>query len=210
MQETPLAETRSIDDQILWLDAERVLYGTADDLWSVPADGSGDPRLFMSKAGSPTVLPTAPRIITTAGSPAALDLAATDLSIAATSSGSPATTGDSLTFTMTVTNHGPGVARDVRLGGALPLGLTFNRFGRPPSQPAGGYSCTFQDGFASCAIDQLASGASWTNTFTVVVAPLAADTDTSLATRFVVVATEPDPQPTNNQVTLDDFDAPEG
>jgi uncharacterized repeat protein (TIGR01451 family) len=204
MEETPLAETRSIDDQIMWIDDERVLYGDDADLWSVPADGSGEPRLFVSKASSPTVLPTAPQIVTTSGSPDTLDLAATDLAINVDAS----VAGDTITFAMTVTNHGPNQATDVHLGGALPDGMTFEQFGQPAVQPESGYSCTFQGGFASCAIDQLASAASWTNTFTVV-APLAADADTSLATRFVVVATEPDPQPANNQVTLDDFDAPD-
>ena len=60
----PLAETRSVDDQVEWLDDSTVLYavprstsGTpADDTWAVPADGSGAPRLFLSGAYSTIVV----------------------------------------------------------------------------------------------------------------------------------------------------------
>ena len=48
-QESLLAETRSVDDQVEWLDDNRLLYGlsrpgsdaTTSDVWVVPADGSG-------------------------------------------------------------------------------------------------------------------------------------------------------------------------
>ena len=58
---TPLAETRSVDDQAAWLDARTVAYtlpkgpGQAD-VWSVPADGSGTPRLLIPDAESPAAL----------------------------------------------------------------------------------------------------------------------------------------------------------
>lgn len=57
MRETPLAETRSIDDQAAWLDDGTVLYGRVDgavpDVWAVQADGRGAPRLFLKNAYSP-------------------------------------------------------------------------------------------------------------------------------------------------------------
>jgi hypothetical protein len=56
MRETRLAETRSIDDQAEWLDEDRVLYGLDDQVWVVPADGSGAPEPFMRTADSPTVV----------------------------------------------------------------------------------------------------------------------------------------------------------
>lgn len=56
MRETPLAEPDSIDDQAEWLDDGHVLYWNHGDIWSVPADGSGAPRLFVSKASSPAVV----------------------------------------------------------------------------------------------------------------------------------------------------------
>jgi hypothetical protein len=56
-RETPLAETRSIDDQVEWLDDDRILYGTSEgDTWVVPADGKGSPARYLEGALSPAVL----------------------------------------------------------------------------------------------------------------------------------------------------------
>lgn len=61
--ETPLAETNSVDDQAEWLDNAHVLYGLANpsppplqSLFVVPADGSGEPALFLQAAASPAVV----------------------------------------------------------------------------------------------------------------------------------------------------------
>jgi hypothetical protein len=59
MQQHPLAETRSVDDQAEWLDNNHVLYTpTAQQqaIWTVPADGSGQPKLFASGGVSPSVV----------------------------------------------------------------------------------------------------------------------------------------------------------
>jgi hypothetical protein len=56
MRETPLAETRSVDDQVEWLDESNILYGADGDVWTVPADGSGGPRRFVAGADSPAVV----------------------------------------------------------------------------------------------------------------------------------------------------------
>ena len=56
MRETPLAEDRAVDDQVEWLDNDRVLYGLASDIWTVPADGSGKPAKFISQGLSPAVV----------------------------------------------------------------------------------------------------------------------------------------------------------
>jgi hypothetical protein len=56
MRETPLAESRPIDDQAEWLDDESVLYRTGEETWVVPADGGGRPRRFLSSADSPAVV----------------------------------------------------------------------------------------------------------------------------------------------------------
>lgn len=59
---TPLAETRSVDDQPEWLDDEHVLYGMQrqnsgiSDVWAVPADGRGEPAVFLPRAWSPAVV----------------------------------------------------------------------------------------------------------------------------------------------------------
>ncbi|MEV6932383.1 hypothetical protein AB0M46_48920 [Dactylosporangium sp. NPDC051485] len=58
---TVLAETRSVDDQIAWLDDHTVMYGLhrdADhaDVWSVPADGTGAAAILVPDAESPAYL----------------------------------------------------------------------------------------------------------------------------------------------------------
>ncbi|MFE2283940.1 TolB family protein [Streptomyces sp. NPDC059443] len=59
MRETPLAETRSVDDQAAWTDDGTVAYalpgtdGRASDVWTVPADGTGAPRLAVAGGSSP-------------------------------------------------------------------------------------------------------------------------------------------------------------
>ena len=62
LQETPLAETRSIDDQASWLGDDEVMYqvpqtsGPGFDIWEVPADGSGTPKLLIRNGFSPVAL----------------------------------------------------------------------------------------------------------------------------------------------------------
>ena len=53
---TPLAETRSVDDQVEWLDDGQILYGYQGDVWVVPSDGRGRPRIYVSDALSPAVV----------------------------------------------------------------------------------------------------------------------------------------------------------
>jgi hypothetical protein len=63
-QESLLAEERSVDDQVEWLDDDRLLYGlsrsgseaTTSDIWMVPADGSGTPVVLVPEASSPAVV----------------------------------------------------------------------------------------------------------------------------------------------------------
>jgi hypothetical protein len=55
MRETPLAETRSVDDQVEWLDDDHVLYGLDEQIWTMPADGSGEPVRYAARGDSPTV-----------------------------------------------------------------------------------------------------------------------------------------------------------
>ncbi|MDQ1462527.1 MAG: hypothetical protein QOI08_4011, partial [Actinomycetota bacterium] len=58
-----LAETRSVDDQVEWLDNKTVLYSVSrsasgsaiKDTYSVPADGTGQPVVFVKGAWSPAV-----------------------------------------------------------------------------------------------------------------------------------------------------------
>jgi hypothetical protein len=54
-RETPLSETRSIDDQLAWFDDSHLLYGHQDQTWVVNADGSGKPRIWLRSADSATI-----------------------------------------------------------------------------------------------------------------------------------------------------------
>ena len=59
-----LTETRSVDDQVEWLDSENILYSLphatagsgSSDVWVARSDGTGSPRLFLSDAFSPAVV----------------------------------------------------------------------------------------------------------------------------------------------------------
>jgi hypothetical protein len=63
-QQTLLAETRSVDDQVEWLDDSTVLYSlqregseaTTSDTWQVPADGTGNPIVLVPQGSSPAVV----------------------------------------------------------------------------------------------------------------------------------------------------------
>lgn len=65
MRDTPLSETRSIDDQAEWLDSHTILYGlneqgppaTLDmNIWSLDVDSLAAPRLYLAHAASPAVV----------------------------------------------------------------------------------------------------------------------------------------------------------
>jgi hypothetical protein len=63
MEETTLAEREGIDDQVEWLDNDRILYQKADydppkwvSVFVVAADGSGKPEIFLENATSPVIV----------------------------------------------------------------------------------------------------------------------------------------------------------
>jgi hypothetical protein len=63
MAERPLAaETQYVDDQVEWLDNQRVLYAVprknspVSDVWVSPVDDSGPSRVYLSEASSPIVV----------------------------------------------------------------------------------------------------------------------------------------------------------
>ncbi|MFE7860786.1 TolB family protein [Streptomyces sp. NPDC057403] len=60
MRETPLAESRSVDDQAVWRDDHTLVYALPGDygadLYTVPADGGGTPRRISSAAVSPAYI----------------------------------------------------------------------------------------------------------------------------------------------------------
>jgi hypothetical protein len=52
-KETALQETRSVDDQIAWLDNRRLAYGVGEEVMEVPSDGSAAPRVLLVSASNP-------------------------------------------------------------------------------------------------------------------------------------------------------------
>ncbi|MFJ2772779.1 hypothetical protein [Streptomyces sp. NPDC087300] len=62
MREHPLAERHSVDDQAAWLDDGTLAYalpgkdGRKQDIWSTPADGSGEPTLRVPGGSSPAAV----------------------------------------------------------------------------------------------------------------------------------------------------------
>ncbi|MFC7615923.1 TolB family protein [Actinokineospora soli] len=59
---TPLSETRSVDDQAAWLDADTVAYAMqlpdgTNEIWTARADGTGSPVRLVVGANSPVPLP---------------------------------------------------------------------------------------------------------------------------------------------------------
>ena len=63
--EIAVAEARSVDDQVEWLDDATIVYALPNDIvkaqrstdvWAVPADGSGAPRMLLANAESPAVV----------------------------------------------------------------------------------------------------------------------------------------------------------
>ncbi|WP_225987081.1 TolB family protein [Streptomyces spectabilis] len=62
MRERPLAEHHSVDDQAAWLDNDTLAYalpgreGRKQDVWTVPADGSGRPELRIPGGSSPAAV----------------------------------------------------------------------------------------------------------------------------------------------------------
>lgn len=65
-ERTPLAETRSVDDQVAWLDADTIIYSLPGDtpttpptteLWTVNITPQSIPQRYLSHAESPAVLP---------------------------------------------------------------------------------------------------------------------------------------------------------
>ena len=66
-RERAVAETRSVDDQVEWLDDRHIMYALPESVttasakthvWVVEADGSGTPHLLAEQAYSPVVIHT--------------------------------------------------------------------------------------------------------------------------------------------------------
>ena len=195
MTETPLAETRSVDDQVEWLDDHHVLYEITPDVWTVPADGSGEPRRFLRSAGSPAVIRTPFTLSPPPKGTRTLSLPSADLSVAMSAAPDPVRVGQELTYTVVVSNRGPAAARGVGLYVPLSSGVTFGALDR--RRPSSNESCTFSNGYLSCTLEQLASQESWTVEFTVI--PRVAG---SVQSQVTVDAAQPDRASGNNRASV--------
>jgi uncharacterized repeat protein (TIGR01451 family) len=113
----------------------------------------------------------------------------TDLGITKVDSADPSQAGSDLTYTLTVTNHGPNPATGVSVTDTPPSGLSAS------SATASQGSCS-GTGPVTCAVGDLASGAS--ATVTIVVRPTEPGTITNTAT---VAGNQPDPNNANNSAS---------
>jgi uncharacterized repeat protein (TIGR01451 family) len=193
MTERPLAETRSVDDQVEWLDDHQVLYEITPDVWMVPADGSGEPRRFLRSARAPAVIRTS--FTPSPKGTRMLSLPPVDLAVAMSAAPDPVRVGQELTYTVVVSNRGPAAARGVGLYVPLSSGVTFGALDR--RSPSSNESCTFSNGYLSCTLDQLASQESWTVEFTVI--PRVAG---FVQNHVTVDAAQPDRAAANNRASV--------
>ncbi|WP_191621224.1 DUF11 domain-containing protein [Marinihelvus fidelis] len=114
-----------------------------------------------------------------------------DLSVSKSASPDPVTVGDTLTYTLTVSNAGPDDAPDVSVTDMLSGDVTFQ------SASASQGSCQHSAGTVSCALGTIANGAS--ATATIMVVPQVAG---ELSNTASVNAASNDPNPDDNSDTV--------
>ncbi|MEL7060863.1 MAG: IPTL-CTERM sorting domain-containing protein [Acidobacteriota bacterium] len=112
----------------------------------------------------------------------------TDLSIVKADSVDPVTAGNSLVYTMTVTNAGPSNSTGATVTDVLPAGTTFSSSA----------DCTEAGGTVTCAIGALGVGANQAVSFTVTVDPIQT---AALSNTATVAANETDPTAANDSAT---------
>src|SRR5687768_10652485 len=118
------------------------------------------------------------------------DRPAADLSVAKSDSPDPVSKGAQLTYSIVVTNHGPGSAAAVQLTDSLPANVQF------VSATSAAGSCTQTGSTVACNLGDLSNGTSVT--VTIIVTPKKVGTITNTAQLSSI---SPDPNPANNMDT---------
>ncbi|PPK63070.1 DUF11 domain-containing protein [Actinokineospora auranticolor] len=155
----------------------------------VPSDtAAGTVLIDTAAVGSPTADPTmANRSVSL---PATVSTAA-DLSVSTTSTSTNAEAGRNITYNVTVANDGPSVARLVTITDPLPAGTSF---------VSAGAGCSLVGTEVRCAVGDLAQGAIYTQSVTVLVASdYASQTLVNTATASSATA---DPNTANNNGSI--------
>jgi uncharacterized repeat protein (TIGR01451 family) len=165
------------------------------DVWMVPADGSGEPRRYLSRAVSPSVVRTAIDA-PLPNSARTLTLPNTDIGVAMSPAGKTALAGQDLPSTVTVTNHGPAPANQIDVDIQLPSTVSVTSFA--PVNSLSPYGCYVQRGYLSCSIDRLQPEELWT--LQLIMKP---NRTGLLRYRVTVSEAQPDAVPTNNSATLE-------
>jgi hypothetical protein len=68
--ETPIGEDRNVDDQVIWLDDDRIAYGinrpgsdaAITDVWAIAVGGAAEPEMLVPQAWSPSLVERSPLV----------------------------------------------------------------------------------------------------------------------------------------------------
>ena len=118
-----------------------------------------------------------------------------DLAISKADDPDPVTGGLDLTYTISVSNNGPGDATGVMLTDTFPGNVNLTFVSATPTQG----SCTGDSSSVSCALDGIANGA--TASVSIVVTTPEVGVATPISNSASVMATESDDNPSNNTIT---------
>ncbi|RMG92257.1 MAG: DUF11 domain-containing protein [Chloroflexi bacterium] len=119
----------------------------------------------------------------------------TDLSITKSDSPDPVIAGNNLTWTLRVTNSGPGQAQNVRVTDTIPAGLRFQ------SASGGGFNCSYNSGSRQLTCTRATMNSGQTSTINVVVTVPPDYTSNRISNTASVTSDATDTNPGNNQDT---------
>jgi uncharacterized repeat protein (TIGR01451 family) len=119
--------------------------------------------------------------------------ASADLSITKNTASGTAFGGNPITYTLSVSNLGPGTAPSVSVTDTLPAGSGF------VSASGTGWTCNFATGTVTCTLPSLALGAANPITLTITAPPVASPG--TLSNTATVSSAASDPNPANNSST---------